>query len=400
MKLLFSVLLAIAMCSLAVLADLAKVTHKEPRLHHRRLFPQSQSQGTSVEDEEHAVARKPGPLPNSHGQTFSGSNVKPKTPLASSSSDSDVGDLGHGGSVTGSESSGQFVGYLVTHFVSEKGDVYQSLSNGNDPYSFTPLNGGKPILTATAPHSTGGVRDPYLIARSDRGMFYIVGTDLAIEKTNWAASTRTGSLGMHVWSSKDLVNWSSDSLVLLEESGAGMLWAPTVVEVDGTFHVFWFTNMYHANDNGHKADPSQWGVTHYSTTKDFKTFSPPKQYDVKGMDLEFQKLGGNSFARFAKNADKVFEEVSHDGLFGKWTRVGGQNSFVTNKMAEGPASFRDNKQPNLFHLWLDDFSKSGTYLPYETNDILSGHYTPSPAPHFPRNLRHGSVLPVTQKEYE
>ena len=45
-------------------------------------------------------------------------------------------------------------------------------------------------------------------------------------KTNWDAAQRTGSRGIFIWESTDLVNWSNERLVVVEDSTAGMVWAP------------------------------------------------------------------------------------------------------------------------------------------------------------------------------
>lgn len=40
---------------------------------------------------------------------------------------------------------------------------------------------------------------------------------------------RTGSLGIFVWESTDLVNWTDERLVSVEDDAAGMVWAPDAV---------------------------------------------------------------------------------------------------------------------------------------------------------------------------
>lgn len=76
-------------------------------------------------------------------------------------------------------------GYLGAFFLGDEPDVYFYLSEGNDPVSFTALNGGSPILVPTV--GTGGVRDPAIVTGGgdEAGQkWYIVGTDLDISKVS------------------------------------------------------------------------------------------------------------------------------------------------------------------------------------------------------------------------
>jgi len=48
-------------------------------------------------------------------------------------------------------------------------------------------------------------------------------------QTTWDACQRTGSRGIYVWESTDLINWTNERLAIVEESAAGMVWAPEAV---------------------------------------------------------------------------------------------------------------------------------------------------------------------------
>jgi hypothetical protein len=95
----------------------------------------------------------------------------------------------------------------------------------------------------------------------------------------------------------------------------------------------------------------------------------------------------------------VFVEVSDTGLFGTWTRPGGDSAVIQSSV-EGPAAYWDNTVPGKVHLLLDFYGADG-YRPYESgNPKSNGGWTASNRGGFPKDLRHGSVLPVDGGRYE
>lgn len=189
----------------------------------------------------------------------------------------------------------------------------------------------------------------------------------------------------------------------VESDTAGMAWAPSAVWDDSTnqYYVFWAARHYSASDTEHKGTATLDRIR-YATTKDFKTFSAPKDYhapeDTGLIDQEFLYLGkpGN-FARFLKNEtiNKVYQETTTTGLFGTWTRVPGY--VRPESPLEGPGAFADLRTPGLYHLLLDDYTQ---YIPFQSSNILSPNWEKSNFPNFPKGLKHGSVTPLTKKEYD
>lgn len=233
----------------------------------------------------------------------------------------------------------------------------------------------------------------------------VILSDLDINASgfSWDAATRTGSRGIVVWSSSDLVTWSASTLATIEADTAGMVWAPSAVWDDATsqYYVFWSSRHYADDDAGHTGAATLDKIR-YATTTDFVTFSAPADYvaldDTPLIDQEFQYLGtSGSYARFLKNETtlQVYEETTTGGLFGTWTRVAGY--VTTASPREGPLSFEDNSTPGLYHLWLDNYTE---YVPLKTTSITSGGYSDDGVSGFPTGLKHGSVTPLTQDEYD
>ncbi|KAF2246223.1 glycoside hydrolase family 43 protein [Trematosphaeria pertusa] len=291
-------------------------------------------------------------------------------------------------------------GYLGVFFLGDKPSVYFYTSNGNNGISMKALNKGQPVINPTK--GTQGVRDPSIIAGggADAGKkWYIIGTDLNIGKTTWDAAQRQGSRGIFVWESTDLINWTGERLVQVEDATAGMVWAPDAIwdAQKGQYLVHWASKFYPTSDPQHTGSPSATRIR-YAYTSDFKTFSAPQDYINKSptniIDLNILPLGDNAYARFMKDetAKTVFTEISTNGLFGTWTRPGGSNAIITSGV-EGPAAYWDNQVAGKAYLLLDFYGSDG-YRPYESTDVKGGKWTASDRSAFPKNLRHGSVLPV------
>jgi hypothetical protein len=187
---------------------------------------------------------------------------------------------------------------------------------------------------------------------------------------------------------------------------------PTKLTIDiGQYLVHWASKFYPASDSRHTGSPSNIRIR-YAYTSDFKTFSSPQTLIDKAptniIDLNFLPLDDpssptqNNFLRFMKDETKktVFVEVSTTGLFGSWTRPGGNDAIIQSGV-EGPTSYRDNTDAKKVHLLLDHYGADG-YRPYESvNPANNGNaWTASSRSAWPANLRHGSILPVNATLYE
>ncbi|KAK2760418.1 hypothetical protein FQN54_002488 [Arachnomyces sp. PD_36] len=301
------------------------------------------------------------------------------------------------------------VGYLGAFFLGDQPKVYFDLSNGNDPLSFSPLNGGEPVLTPTA--GTGGVRDPSIIkggGDEEGSKWYLIGTDLDIGKTDWDAAQRHGSLGIFVWESTDLVEWTNERLVVVEDDTAGMVWAPDAIwdPEQGQYLVHWASRFYDPSDPDHTGTPSE-SIMRYAHTSDFQTFTPASTLidatPTSIIDLNILPLTPNtttSYARFLKNESvkNVYMERSDTGLFGTWTRVGGEEAIIREGV-EGPAAYLDNEVEGKAYLLLDYYGEDG-YHPLESTDLDSGEWVDSDRSEFPVERRHGSVIGVDGGRYE
>ncbi|XEC93707.1 glycoside hydrolase [Paenibacillus tarimensis] len=302
----------------------------------------------------------------------------------------------------------EYAGYLFTYFTGEGTvggeQIYFALSEGNDPLHWKELNDGMPVMTSKLGEK--GVRDPFIIRSPEGDKFYMIATDLKINGDwNWDRAQRKGSRSIMVWESGDLVNWSEQRMVEVAPAEAGNTWAPEVFYDDeaGEYIVFWASKLYLTER--HYDNPYQKIM--YSKTRDFHVFTEPQVYMDYGysvIDTTMISHNGKIY-RFTKDerdnsssspyGKMVFQEAG-DVVFGTFDRVeegvGGSNGV------EGPTIFKSNTEEK-WYLFVDEFGGRG-YIPFETIDLESGVWTLSSNYQLPRSPRHGTVLPITQAEYD
>src|SRR6478609_6132216 len=309
-------------------------------------------------------------------------------------------------------------GYLFSYFIGEgyaDGEqVYFGLSRGNDALRYQNLNDNEPVLTSELGEE--GLRDPFIIRSPEGDKFYQIATDLKIYGNgNWDASQRTGSKSIMVWESTDLVNWTDQRLVKVSPETAGNTWAPEAYydESIGAYVVFWASKLYAEDDPGHTG--SSYNRMMYATTRDFVTFSEAKVWVDPGysvIDSTVTEHDG-AFYRFTKDernntsstpcskfilAEKATELRSTDYEFitdciGKANSLGGGIN-----QGEGPTIFKSNTEEK-WYLFIDEFGGRG-YVPFESTSLDAAEWTMSSGYEMPSRPRHGTVLPVTQAEYD
>ncbi|MEU6919324.1 family 43 glycosylhydrolase [Streptomyces olindensis] len=302
-------------------------------------------------------------------------------------------------------------GYMFSYFTgegtSDGEQLYAALSKGNDPLHWRELNDGKPVLTSTLGEK--GLRDPFIIRSPEGDKFYQIATDLRIYGNgDWDASQRTGSKSIMVWESTDLVHWTNQRLVRVSPDSAGNTWAPEAFydAERGEYVVFWASKLYDNAD--HSGDT--YNRMMYATTRDFYTFSEPKVWIDRGysvIDSTMIRHDG-TYYRLSKdernntsstpNSKFIFQEKSDSILSPSWTPVAEGIGKGAMNAAEGPLVFKSNTEEK-WYAFLDEFGGRG-YIPFETTDLDSGTWTPSTGYDLPAKPRHGTVLPVTQAEYD
>jgi sucrose-6-phosphate hydrolase SacC (GH32 family) len=305
--------------------------------------------------------------------------------------------------LTGISASASDGGYLFVTFRGEATpmteQIYFALSQ--DGRNWEALNKGNPVLVSAL--GDKGVRDPFLLRSHDGKKFYILATDLSINlHPDWTRATHSASKSLIIWESDDLTHWSDARIVQVASDDAGCAWAPEAVydEANQDYLVFWASMTKSDNFAKHRI----WAAR----TTDFKTFSEPFIYIEKpghviDTDIVLDKDSGKYY-RFSK--DEQFKSITmevSDKLMGPWQDV---PNFSLAKMTgyEGPECYLLNPasegNPATWCLILDQYSTGGGYQPFVTHDLAAGQFTKADDFKFPFLFRHGSVLPVSELEYE
>ncbi|MEU5321836.1 family 43 glycosylhydrolase [Streptomyces sp. NPDC021056] len=309
----------------------------------------------------------------------------------------------------------KYAGYLFTYFTGEgtaDGEqIRYALSRGNDPLHWRELNAGKPVLTSTTGEK--GLRDPFVIRSPQGDRFYLIATDLRMYRNSsgsWDHVQRHGSKSIMVWESTDLVHWTDQRLVKVSPDSAGNTWAPEAYWDDslGEYVVFWASKLYADDDPDHAG--STYNKMLYATTKDFRTFSEPKVWDDPGYSVIDSTVvkHKDTYYRYTKDerdpgssspcSKFITAEKSTSLTSTSYDFVADCVGSGAMSRGEGPTVFKSNTEEK-WYLFIDEYGGRG-YVPFETTDLDSGRWTPSTDYQLPASPRHGTVLPVTQAEYD
>ena len=273
--------------------------------------------------------------------------------------------------------------------------VYFALST--DGREWTALNGAEPVLVSAL--GERGLRDPFVLRAHDGKKFYLIGTDLSINRNpDWTRAVRAGSRSIVTWESTDLVRWSEPRLISVAPEDAGCTWAPEAVydAEKGDYLVFWASTTARDDFARHRI----WAAR----TSDFRTFSAPFVYIDKGTNVIDTTIvhDGLAYHRFTKDEKhKAITLETAAKLDGDWREVV-DFSLRTLIGYEGPACYLVEPaapgRPPLWTLILDHYIAQRGYQAYVTHDLSSGRFEPASDFRFPFPFRHGSVLPVTADE--
>ena len=268
-----------------------------------------------------------------------------------------------------------------------------------DGLHWTDLNDGKPVLYSHIGEC--GVRDPFPVKNPLNGRYYLIATDLRIEKgEGWQAAQERGSRDIIIWESEDLVHWEKERSHTVGIREAGCVWAPEAVfdEEEQAFLVFFASKV--------KCDGEETAKhrIYAAYTKDFVTFSDTFLYVERERDvIDTTILRSNGkYYRISKDETDsrlILEEA--DSLRGDFKRIACP-VFEKLKGVEGPEGYLlpDGRS---WCVIADQFAEGKGYLPMITEDLSSGDFTILEKEKYDlgrTKKRHGGVLELSDAEYE
>ncbi len=286
-----------------------------------------------------------------------------------------------------------FAGYLFAYFKGNKvQDEAICFAIGRDGYSYQALNGNNPVIGSDKISSTGGVRDPHILRCQDGKTFYMVVTDMTSSK-GWDSNR-----AMVLLKSTDLLNWTS-SIINIQQNYKGQedlkrVWAPQTIydPAVGKYMIYWSMKhgagpdiIYYAYANADftmlEGEPRQLFFP-----KNGKSCIDGDIINKNGLFYLFYKTEGHG--------NGIRLAITDSLASGKWIEQPGYKQ-QTRDAVEGSSSFK-LIGTDTYILMYDVYMK-GKYQFCESKDLdvfkvidhdISMDFHP----------RHGSVIPVTQKE--
>lgn len=300
--------------------------------------------------------------------------------------------------------------YLFVHFrektIPDGEQVYFGVSR--DGFRWEALNGGRPVLWAY--YGDKGVRDMAIVRTKDN-RFVILATDLSLSygmrgkyHHSWEEIGRNGSHCLAIWESDDLTRWTEQRLIDMGDEGFGCVWAPDIIydPQQGDYLVHW-SSSHRKNDYGDKA-------IYYSRTRDFRTFTPPQELyrnPDSGVIDSAMAVKDGVYYLFVKNEHdpahaQLFSAPSATGPFTRMPAFEKEMDTLQQGQYEAPAIFRADD--GRWVLLLDYYGVRGAgqgYVPFVADTIESGVFLRSDSEFsFPYGFKHGTVLPITDAEYD
>jgi hypothetical protein len=218
-------------------------------------------------------------------------------------------------------------GYLLVYFKDQNQSAYMAIST--DGYTFTDVNGGKPIFIGSRLAEQKGVRDPH-ITRGPDGAFYLAMTDLHIfgkragfRETEWERPIEKYGWGNNraiiLMKSYDLIHWThSDFRVdkaFPELGDIDCSWAPqTVYDPVKKKMMVYFTIRYN-----NKECHMYYSYPDENFTK--LVTKPERITEIGGLDGDITKVGDKYQLFYVSNAqilhsfsDKINQGYKTDTL--------------------------------------------------------------------------------------
>ncbi len=232
------------------------------------------------------------------------------------------------------------------------------------------------------------MRDPSIVRGPD-GTFHLV----------WTSSWR-GDRGFGYASSRDLIHWSEQRFIeVMSDTTTVNVWAPELFYDDTKkqFMIIWascvpgkFPDYQEEHLNNHRL--------YYTTTKDFRKFSPTRLFYDPGysdIDATLVKRGKDDYVMVVKDNSRPMRNIKvafARSPYGPW---GPSSEPFTEMFTEGPSTA---KVGDWWYIYYDSY-RHGIYGAHRTKDFI--HFQDQTgAVSFPKGHKHGTVFMAPEELVE
>src|SRR5574344_94778 len=289
--------------------------------------------------------------------------------------------------------------YLFVYFpgnAPEQEQIHYAVSQ--DGWNYTPLNGGKQIVSSDSIAVAKGVRDPHILRGND-GWFYMVVTDMGCT-LGWNSNR-----GMVLMRSRDLIHWEHHTVNFPERfkgtifANVTRVWAPqTIYDKKAKKYMVYFSLL--TEDGNIPYDRVYWAYAN----SDFSDIEGEPQvlfdYHQASIDTDIVQDKNGTYHLFFKTEGskmKGIKQYTFSDLFkpNTWKLMDGYCQ-QTKEAVEGAGVFPliNGGWALMYDCYRDhhyQFCKSDDLINFTfvQNTETSGKFTP----------RHGTVIQLSSKEY-
>lgn len=231
------------------------------------------------------------------------------------------------------------------------------------------------------------MRDPSMIQGPD-GVFRLVWT------SDWK-----GSNGFGYASSRDLIHWSPEVFlpVMANEPTVVNVWAPELFynRIDSSYLIVWASTVPYRFKKGNEDELNNHRL-YYTSTKDFKNFTPSKLlYDpgFSSIDAQIVQQAPDRYVLVFKDNTRQMRNLKVAFSSSPTGPYGAASASYTEPYTEGPATVNVGHDKWLIYF---DAYREKLFGAVMTKDFVHFKDVRSQI-RVPEGHKHGTIVPVTRK---
>ena len=287
---------------------------------------------------------------------------------------------------------GAYTSYLFAYFNGNaqwQEQICFALSD--DGFTYTPLNGGDPIISSDTIALKKAVRDPHIL-RGEDGYFYMVVTDMK-SSDGWSSND-----GLVLLRSSDLIHWTHSAIDFptawpnrFDRDKLTQVWAPqTIYDAEAGKYMVYYTI---GEKNSH------YKIYYSYANASFTELTEPQvlyDHGANTIDADIVWHDGeyHMFFKTEGNGNGI-QKATATSLHGPWT-AGDKYLQQTNVAVEGSCTFKLIGSDTWVLMY--DCYNNGRYEYCTSTDLETFKYHSQSANTSIFTPRHGTTIPITTKE--